>query len=103
MTMGQMTVDEYDQLRPSVAVKYQGHKIRFSTPNMVTFLRAQHLLDKEPITIEWILGFTPGDVLIDVGANVGTYSMFAAVMRDAKVYAFEPEAQNFALLNRNIA
>jgi FkbM family methyltransferase len=31
------------------------------------------------------------------------YSVWAAMTRGARVYAFEPEAQNYALLNRNIA
>jgi FkbM family methyltransferase len=41
------------------------------------------------------------DILVDVGANMGGYSMLAAA-RGARVYAFEPESQNYALLNRNI-
>ena len=38
----------------------------------------------------------------DVGANVGMYTVFAAPTRGARVFAFEPEAQNYAMLNRNI-
>lgn len=40
-------------------------------------------------------------VLYDIGANVGTYSIYAG-LNDIEVYAFEPEAQNYALLNQNI-
>ncbi|MGE5616783.1 MAG: FkbM family methyltransferase, partial [Bacillota bacterium] len=36
------------------------------------------------------------------GANVGMYTVWAAKTRGARVFAFEPEAQNYALLNRNI-
>jgi FkbM family methyltransferase len=60
------------------------------------------MLVKEPETIAWIQGFSPSDLLLDVGANVGTYSMFAAA-RGHRVVAVEPEASNYCLLNRNIA
>ena len=41
-------------------------------------------------------------MLVDVGANVGMYTVWAAKTRGVRVFAFEPESQNFALLNRNI-
>jgi len=43
----------------------------------------------------------PGDVLFDIGANIGLYSIYAA-SRSARVVAFEPESQNYALINQNI-
>jgi FkbM family methyltransferase len=47
----------------------------------------------------------PGDVVIDVGANIGYYTLLCARLSGAqgRVYAFEPEAQNFGLLQQNIA
>ena len=39
---------------------------------------------------------------MDIGANIGIYSLYAA-KRGHKVVAFEPESQNFALLQRNIS
>lgn len=74
---------------------------KFYTPNQTTKWRAETLLVKEPITIQWINSMTPGEILFDVGANVGGYTVLAG-KRGVKVYAFEPEAENFALLNRNI-
>lgn len=43
----------------------------------------------------------PGDVFIDVGANIGSYSIFAASY-GAEVYSFEPVPSTFELLERNI-
>jgi FkbM family methyltransferase len=57
-------------------------------------LRYESLLTKEPETIEWIDSFLPGDIFWDVGANVGLYSVYAA-MRGAKVTAFEPHFGNY--------
>lgn len=64
--------------------------------------RARTLLTKEPETIEWIDGFASGDVFWDIGANVGAYALYAAASRKARVFAFEPSAANYYLLNRNI-
>ena len=77
-------------------------KIRYATPNRMTKWRVDSLLEKEPATIAWLGEFTAADVLVDVGANVGMYSVLVAAWKGCRVYAFEPEALNFALLNRNI-
>jgi FkbM family methyltransferase len=47
--------------------------------------------------------FRPGDTFFDVGANIGLYSLYAALRMERRglVYAFEPEALNHAKLNRN--
>lgn len=46
-----------------------------------------------------------GQTFIDVGANIGYYTLLAAriVGPKGKVYAFEPDLNNFKLLVRNIA
>lgn len=46
----------------------------------------------------------PGDTVIDVGANIGWYTVLASrvVGEDGLVIAFEPDPTNFALLQRNI-
>lgn len=84
-------------------LKYAGHRIVFTTPNKMTAWRVNSLFKKEPDTIRWIESMTPGSTLVDIGANVGMYSVFSAVTRQIKVYAFEPESQNYALLNANVA
>jgi hypothetical protein len=63
--------------------------------------RVKTMFTKEPDTIEWLSQMKPGETLVDVGANIGIYTIFAAV-RGVKVVAFEPEALNYAILNQNI-
>lgn len=42
-------------------------------------------------------------VIIDIGANIGKYSILASkINSDARIYAIEPERNNFDLLNKNI-
>ncbi|EGP92870.1 FkbM family methyltransferase [Nitrosarchaeum koreense] len=45
-----------------------------------------------------------GDVVIDIGANIGYYTLiFAKLVGDTgKVFAFEPDPTNFELLRKNI-
>lgn len=60
---------------------------------------------KEPRTIEWLeRELRSSDTYYDIGANVGTYSLYAAKLGagEANVYAFEPSFQNFNQLCRNI-
>ncbi len=69
----------------------------------IPLLRAKTMLTKEPDTIAWINDFfSDGDVFYDVGANVGVFSLYAAFYKNATVIAFEPSAENYAWLNRNI-
>ena len=59
---------------------------------------------KEPETVAWIESFQKGDVLFDVGANVGAYALLAAQchQNQVRVYAFEPSFLNFSQLCKNI-
>jgi FkbM family methyltransferase len=97
-----MTIDEFEKLHPTFAINWEGKQIVYATPNKHVAWRAETLSSKEPDTIAWIASFEPGDVLLDVGANVGMYTIWAAATRDTQVIAFEPESQNYALLNANI-
>lgn len=45
-----------------------------------------------------------GDVVVDVGANIGYYTLIFAklVGKEGKVFAFEPEPTNFNILKKNV-
>jgi FkbM family methyltransferase len=46
---------------------------------------------------------TKGDVIIDIGANIGYFSAYClnAVGKEGKVYSIEPESRNFGYLSNN--
>lgn len=94
-------VHVYERAAPIVQLLFKGVNLKYAAVNKTTLWRIKTLSSKEPMTIAWIEAFDPGAVFYDIGANVGMFSVFAAVHRNAQVYAFEPEAQNYALLNQN--
>lgn len=79
-----------------------GGELVFYAPSPLLRSRAASVLTKEPDTIAWLDGLTDRDVLWDVGANVGAYSLYAAAHARCAVLAFEPSAANFFVLTRNI-
>jgi hypothetical protein len=83
-------------------IEHADQRVVYLTPNTRALWRVETLFSKEPDTIEWIASFAPDEVLADIGANVGMYTIWAAKTRGTRVFAFEPEAQNYALLNCNI-
>lgn len=65
--------------------------------------RYDTIYEKEPETVAWINGFRDGEVFWDIGANIGIYTVYAAMMREGlHVIAFEPMASNYYILNKNI-
>jgi len=58
-------------------------------------------LEKQKYFLQFI---QEGDVVYDIGAHVGFYTLFAAqlVGEKGKVFAFEPDERNFLYLERNI-
>jgi len=55
-----------------------------------------------PEMLTWRRALRPGDLFIDVGANIGSYTIWAAEL-GAEVIALEPAKDTFALLTENVA
>ena len=85
-----------------VTVPYSYPNLRFCSPTRA--LRTEMLKgpDREPETRKWIDEIPSNSVLWDVGANVGSFSIYAAKL-GVKVVAVEPMPYNLLLLVRNIA
>jgi FkbM family methyltransferase len=80
-----------------------GKQIIFLTPNTGVELRAKTVMSKETETIPWLESMTEEDCLWDIGANIGVYSLYAAIMTGARVYGFEPYLANCMLCNEHAA
>ncbi len=74
-----------------------GVEINIHTNNALTYRRWKNFerTGKETLTLEWINNFTEGSIFYDVGAHIGIFSIYAAIKKKLKVYAFEPEPNNF--------
>lgn len=93
-----------DPERPFTFAELQidGKLLRYCMSTPHSRWRVNTLFLKEPTTIEWLHSFKADDVFIDIGANVGIYTLYAGVIAGARVFAFEPESQNYAELCRSI-
>lgn len=98
----EISLEQYELLLPHHTVRNGAIDVMYATPNLLTKARVDSLFKKEPDTIEWISGFQSDEVFVDIGANVGMYTIWAAKTRGVRTFAFEPESQNYALLCRNI-
>tara|TARA_S200000501_G_scaffold44084_2_gene35704 strand:- start:1215 stop:1916 length:702 start_codon:yes stop_codon:yes gene_type:complete len=82
-----------------------GKNIIFSNnPSSKTYIknRMDRMLSKEPETINWINGFDKTSVFFDIGANIGIYSLYSAIVKQNLVYAFEPHAASYKNLLESI-
>lgn len=89
---------------PRRRVRSRGLTFTLQCDNWITRFRWQTYNSKEPQTLDWIDRWVrEGDVLFDVGANIGVYTMYAALRHPrARIVAFEPEYANLHLLRDNI-
>ncbi len=93
-------------LRVVVRDPEDGQRYRFVGNSFESYQRARALLSKEPETIAWLRkNLRPTDVFLDIGANVGTFTIFAGkhVSDRGHVYACEPHLPTTVQLIRNVA
>jgi len=75
--------------------------IRFLGHGLLSFGRASALMTKEPDSLKWIDRIEPGSIFWDIGANVGTLTLYAASRETLRVWSFEPAAANYYNLVAN--
>ena len=90
-----------------VTTSCDGFKILFLAGSFKEYvLRARESYHREEVTMYWLREvIAESDVVYDIGANVGAYSLYAGrkvALGKGRVYAFEPGFPNFSPLCRNI-
>lgn len=78
----------------------RGVELRFHTHSQRQLWQAVGHEHIEPELLDFIDAIPAGSVYYDIGASNGIFACYAAA-KGLEVFAFEPEAQNFALLDRN--
>jgi hypothetical protein len=85
------------------AISSDGLRLRLRPRSGESFTFYENLIRKDDLQRGIILG--PGDTVVDVGANIGTFSVLAAtsVEPGGRVISFEPVEETFGHLGENIA
>lgn len=89
------------QLRSNFA-EVQGHKMFLDSKDSLSLSIYESY---EPLETQLVKReIKRGNVVLDLGANIGYYTLIFAklVGEEGKVFAFEPDPTNFALLEKNI-
>src|SRR6185312_15277045 len=90
-------------LAPVVDVHTSRGMLRFRCSSARSAALAAGFLQHEPDTRCWIDEHVrSGDVLWDIGANIGAYTLYAGLTPNVRVVAFEPLASTYAMLADNI-
>jgi FkbM family methyltransferase len=92
-----------ERLQQVRAIPTARGEMTFCCPTARALLDPLNFPGDEPETVAWIDDFVnEGEVVWDIGANIGLYALYAALGPGIRVLAFEPGAQSFAALMRNI-
>ena len=63
----------------------------------------EHGFYEKSVLTKWLPVICDALIIFDVGANIGNHSLFwAAHLPEAEIYAFEPYAENYTCLTKNI-
>ena len=73
------------------------------TPNHICVGRASTFSSKEPEMLRWIDEYGDENSFLDIGANIGLYSIYYSKMNKGNVFAFEPSVFNLSQLAKNIS
>ncbi len=88
-------------LNPIIKIDNNNTQYLFFGAGNSSIIRANKLLSSEIDTINWLNKLDSSNVLLDVGANIGTYTIYAA-KNGVKVVSCEPLWNNFSVLCKNI-
>jgi FkbM family methyltransferase len=89
--------------RPFVAINRDGVKLRLAPSSGESFTFYENLIRRDHLSGGIRLG--PGDTVVDIGANIGSFTVLAAsiVGPPGRVVALEPVGDTFARLKENIS
>jgi FkbM family methyltransferase len=102
-TTGSGSSEGADKPLKTLRIAYPGSTLRvWATPETRTMRRHGELFLNEGL-LHWLDDYVrPGDVVYDIGASMGAYSLVAATHRGALTVAFEPAFATYKRLCDNV-
>ena len=91
---------------PVVSIDRHGRRALFALLDPSEHIQSHHASGRfyeEDLLDSLYALLAPGDLVLDVGANIGNHTVFLAAIRQCRVIAIEPDPGNFAHLERNVA
>ena len=88
-------------IEPKSYVSFNKHKLIFRTGNERLYWRVKNFYKEEPLMIEWLKKMNQKDIFLDIGSNIGLYTIPASKFCK-EVYACELDPLNLAILKENI-
>lgn len=88
-------------LKPNTFIYFRNQKIFFKTGHGRLLWRAKSFHTEEKMMVDWLATFKKNDIFLDVGANIGIYTIPAAKICK-QVYACELDPLNIGTLKENI-
>lgn len=77
--------------------------LRITAPEIATLLGAVHEVFHDRAYTPAGFAIGRGDIVVDIGAHVGTFALMAARSGAAQVHAYEPMPSNVSILRANLA
>jgi FkbM family methyltransferase len=103
-TIGKISPSAFDDsMNRLIQHKIDGQNVHFFVLGQKSRGRSTLAFNKEPDTMEWINSFENDSCLIDIGSNIGVFSIYAAVKKNCYVYSFEPSINANFIFLMNIA
>lgn len=86
-----------------ISSSMDGLEAEFVVKSKAEYFRVKHFVEEEGVINELVSDINSGEVYWDVGANVGTHSVFPALkLTSGHVHAFEPMMQQRDHLRKNL-
>jgi len=79
-----------DAMNRLISHKIDGQNVDFFVLGQKSRSRSTINFYKEPDTTAWIDSFENNSCFIDIGSNIGVFSIYAALKKKCFVYSFDP-------------
>ena len=90
--------------KPTITVRTNDISARFHVSSYGEYVRVKSLSGEREVIGNLLKQIFPGDIIMDVGANIGTHTIlfFKKSKRIGKLISIEPNRQSSGRLNENI-